>query len=76
MTLHELRFQPHKKIRRAEWRAGDFLTVMGWGYNGTSFAYDPSGEAPYGLLHVEGREVDSPFEINAGHRGTDWEILE
>ena len=76
MTLLKLRFQPHKKIRRTEWRPGDYLEVLGWGYNGQEWAYEPNGEAPYGMLHVEGRRVDTPFEVNAGHKGTDWEIVE
>lgn len=76
MTLFELRFKEHKKIRRASWKPGDYLQVVGWGYNGTEWAYDAGGEAPNGLLHVAGRETDTPFQINAGHKGTDWEILE
>lgn len=43
MTILELRFKPHKRIRRTVWREKDYLTVMGWDYNGTEWAYGIGG---------------------------------
>lgn len=75
MTLFELRFKEHKRIRRASWPKDDYLSVKGWGYNGSVASYEPGGDAPYGWLHIEGGNRDIPFDVQPGHPGTDWEIV-
>jgi hypothetical protein len=74
MTLKELRFKLHSKIRRATWPDQTHLDVSGWEYGGLEWAYEPSAETPYGLLHSNDKVF--PFHVTPGHKGTDWEIVE
>lgn len=64
-----------KKIRRSSWPKEDYLFVLGWSYAGIDFAYEPSGETPFGFLHF-GKDKRVPFHITPGHKGNDWEFYD